>query len=555
MPFMTSRTAILTDTPTLLPLMQELENRALRKFSQTQVLKRSLPSYHPPREELDEYVSEALSWATGGGSDGSVLIIVSVNASGGYLSRIERSVGRLADEQSIIVSIIVNTNSVSDSRALASLPVDRFPPPPGCDLCRSGSIPVEIDGQRFTTRILTGSVILRLARHKDIVEQNAMIAELDAAKALRVHATRPDHHGHLGIYIDIVAALRNRAFEDAAKGALERVHQLCDFDLLIIPWHGGAEAIASWLREQGITSQIDIVPPSGSISSDIRGNIARARHILIVDDCIISGQTIRSLLQLIQSLKGEVHHEDYEILGLALVGRPADKGTWQGIRDCFFINGQHRLETAWNVLLPEWGRNCPWCLELGALNDLLQYLEGSDRTYAEQRQARLTDPAGLQSHLFIGADLTPLSHQFSEGTGATPHSYWGRVRDIGAFVGASAEFQRLRNEWASRPPSLVNRYVFPTRQILQRYRDPVIAAAMLRSANPRELWSVETLPDIEKALYDSRHFRQHPVFIAELLWAAQREKLPVETVHRILIDRLDLLEPSVRLMLERLLNL
>jgi hypothetical protein len=554
MPFMTPRTAILTDTPTLLPLMQELENRALRVSPEAQVLKRSLPSYHPPREELDESVSEALLWAADGGSKGSLLCIVSVNASGGYLSRIERAIRRLVDGQPVNISILVNTNDTDDPRSLAWLPVQRFPPPPDCVLCHSGSIPVEIDQQRFTTRILTGSTTLKLAKYKDIVERNGIIAELDNADALRVHVNRANHHGHLGIYIDIAAALGNNVFRQAARTALDKAHALGEFDLIVVPRHERADVIIQWMREETITSQILVVPAAGSISSESRSEIAKARHILLVDDSIVTGQTIRSLLQLIQRVKGEVHDEDYDVLGLALVGRTADMGTWEGIRDCFFIRGRHRLETAMNLFLPEWGRNCPWCIELAALDDLLTHVQGLDREYAEHRRTRLQDSQGLRSHLFLGADLPPLSPDFSEGTCTTPHSYWGKVRDIGAFVGASAEFQRLRNEWAARPPSLVSRYVFPTRQILQRYRDPVIAAAMLRSASPRELWSVETLSHIEKALYDSRHFRQHPVLIAELLWAAQRQKLPIETVQRVIANRLYLLEPSVSLMLKRLLE-
>jgi hypothetical protein len=554
LPLLTHQTAILTDTPTLLPLMLELENRALKAFSGARILKRSLPSYHPPREELDEYVSEALLWASEGGDVGSVLCIVSVNASGGYLSRIEKSLQRLADDIRVTVSILVDTNSESDSRALAVLPVRRFPPPPDCELCTLESVPVEIDGQRFTTRVLTGAETLRLAPYKQIVERNKLISELDSANALRVHATRPDHHGHLGIYIEIAAALKNQAFRLAANEALTRAAAQGEIDLFIIPHHGRADVVLTWLKEEGITSQISIVPLAGTISGDGYRDIAKARRILLVDDCIITGQTMRSLLQLIQTVKGEVHHEDYVVLGLALIGRSADMGTWEGIRDCFFIGGRHRLETAMNIFLPDWGRNCPWCIELAAFDDLLLYLDGEDRTYAEHRKARLSEPEGLQSHLFLGADLPPLGSEFSEGTRTTPHSYWGNVRDIGAFVGASAEFQRLRNEWSARPPSLVSRYVFPTRQILQRYRDPVIAAAMLRSAQPRELWSVESLPQIEKALYDSRHFRQHPVFIAELLWAAQRQKLPVEVVRRVVADRLNLLDPTVLKVLLRLLD-
>jgi hypothetical protein len=50
------------------------------------------------------------------------------------------------------------------------------------------------------------------------------------------------------------------------------------------------------------------------------------------------------------------------------------------------------------------------------------------------------------------------------------------------------------------------------------------------------LWSAESLPELVSALKEVAHRRQHPVFYAEVLWAATRDKLPRQAATSI-IDR------------------
>jgi hypothetical protein len=550
-PAVTPHVAVVADTGTLLPLMQELRNRVLHRHPGGAVLMRTFPSYHPTREELDEQISEALVWAGEGGDSGKIIFLLSVNASGGLRRRIETSLDRLSVGQTSEIIILAEANDPPDPRSLSCFPSRRFASTEDCELCANNSPAVEIDQQRFTTRIFTGTKTLSLPKGKEIRERTRMVVELNSVQALWVHSNRPNHHKHLGIYIDPQAALRNEAFRAAADAAFDRTLSLGRFDLVLVPRHENSAALEQWVRQKGF-DRIRLVSRSRPDDSEVELLIQQAKLILIVDDAILSGHTMRSVLQYVQQLKGARQDEDYEVLGLALIGRTPDSDSWRGVQECFFIKGRFRLETAFQTLIPEWGSNCPWCLELRALEDLAQHLTDG-RDYLEMRLDRLRDPNGLQENLFIGAELAPPDPR-DESRHTTPHSFWGNLTDVGAFVAASSEFQKVRDAWHQKADALVYRYVLPTAQILRRYRDPVLAAAMLRAANARELWSAEKSAQIMGALRDSIHFRHHSVLAAELLWAGQRQKLPPEIVTHALNDREATLPPDVLKIIRALLE-
>jgi hypothetical protein len=540
--------ALVADTPTLLPLLQELEIRAIKRWPDAAVLKRALINYHPSREDLHEIVSECLLWVSSDNGEGTILVLVSVNASGGVLSRIQRAFTRdISDDDDIQYIVLCDTNTTSESYSLSTMPVSRHPKG-DCGLCHSGSIPVDIDQQRFTTRILSGVEQHQLPKARKIVELSRMIPALDAANALRVHVTRPDHHSHLGIVIDVRSALLSAPF---AQHAMEMFSTLVGSslpDLAIIPAHKQKIAIEPWLAARGI-SRIIPVPLTGELPSDVVNELASASRILIADNSIITGNTMRALYQAVQTAKGTVTDDQYDVLGFAFVAYISDAGTWKGIRDCFYT-GTYQLITAFEMFVPEWDFHCPWCVELRALEEIASTIPTRGADYVALRRERLSDPSGLTTQLYIGSEL----FEERQASRTTPKSFWGDVRDIGAFIGATTAFHEVRCAWSKKPQSLIMRSVFPTASILWRYRDPVLASSMLRTARPRELWAAETLQEVERALRDSQHSRQHPVLTAETLWAAYLQKLPPQLVIQALQERIPMLPESLKTLFSVLLD-
>lgn len=540
-------TALIADTPTLLPLLQELENRALHRWNDSRTMKRTLSSYYPSRDELQNVVSDSILWVNEGGG-GIILVFVSVNASGGVLGRIESAFSREIADEDLRYIILCETNANSRRGSLCTIPVIRYGSKTECSLCHANSTPVEIDQQRFTTRVLTGLKTHILPKARDIMNLSRLIPGLDAADALRVHVTRPDHHSHLGIYIDPKRALMSTAFAQEAVDSLTEVTGGVLPDIAIIPAHKQESVIESWLVERGINNIVR-VPLSGEMPSDVSRAIAKGSRILIADNAIITGHTVRGLYQAIQTAKGTCSPHEYDVLGFAIVSYISDIGTWEGIRQTFFT-GTHRLATAFEVYVPEWGFHCPWCVELRALEGLASAAPPDAAEYITRRRERLGDVSGLTKQLFLGSEL----FDDREASRTTPKSFWGDVTDIGAFVGATTAFHQIRCTWSQNLQSLITRAVFPTASILRRYRDPVLAASMLRAARPGELWASENQHAVERALHDAQHARQHPVMIAEILWAAYLQKLPPQTVIRALSERLPYLPAPLKSLFGALLD-
>lgn len=530
------RTAILADTPTLLPLVQELELRAWQFFGSADFLKASLREYHPPIDEVRQQVLQCVSWLQEEPSQGTILVLVSVSASGSYIQRLSRIIESVDLAFPVEVLTICSAGATPTSSSLVTIENQRHNSE-SCGLCERASRAIEIDQKRFITRVVSDAKLIKLPSAAQIESYSPPIEEFDTGGALKVHVDRPGHHDHLSVYIDTAKALQGPLFRKATTTALLDLYSDGMPDLAVLPLHEHSDLLGRWLLEHGIPSAPPL-PPKGDPPSELDERISVAKKILVCDDAVMTTKTMRALLQHVQRVKGSVKQKDYDLRVLALIARTEDASSWAGLKDRFFVNHTSRMRAAWTAHLPAPGRGCPWCYEVTALMDLAPRLEGRAREGIEQRIERLRSGGGLRDHLYLGSEAGAIEANFDDGKAVTPQSYYGNLSGVGGYIAAALMIQQMRNDWKKDTDSIHMRFVIPTATYLRRFTDPVFAAGLFRAAKPRELWSAETTGEVIAALNEVAHLRQHPVFYAEAIWASARGKLP-PGVTSLYNDRLD----------------
>lgn len=175
--------------------------------------------------------------------------------------------------------------------------------------------------------------------------------------------------------------------------------------------------------------------------------------------------------------------------------------------------------------------------------------------YVERRLARLRDPAGLDGAIYLGAEcaLDDPAGGWHPAVHTTPGSYLGNVSDVGAFVGAAALLQGMRDAWNRSAERWSMRYAMPMTTVLGRYTDPVIVAGLLRGVSAPEVWG-ETERELARALLALDHTSQHGVLAAEILLAARQRKLPRGAATDVFRQRLEALPADIGTAVEELLR-
>ncbi|HET6229479.1 MAG TPA: hypothetical protein VFE05_05315 [Longimicrobiaceae bacterium] len=524
--FLSTSCVLIADTFSLLPLIQELRFRAITLSPSCELRWHLLPMYGISNEEIEERLSDIIPWAREHAAP--LISLVSVTASGGYVRRLQEEVSRFLDAPELITTILCQVGGTRDERALAYVPGKHFADAVHCELCSgSNSKPIEIDQRRFTTWV--GSKVLDLPKPTTMEEHVPVIADLDRQGAFRLHVDRPDRHGHLSIFIDTSRLLTSRVFRAKATIGLARCHVGFVPDLVLVPEHADSGLICEWLKEEGTTGALHL-PIGGVMPEATRKRIAEAHSILICDDSIITARTMRAALEIVQGIKTQVQDLNFAFRAFVLVARPASPETWKGLSDRFFIGRQRCLFAAWEINLPDRGYgsrdDCPWCTELRILENAQPKAPPSARSYLDSRIARLTERIGLESAIYLGAEQNETPATWLTGTHTSPGSYLGNISDVAAYVASAALLQTMRNEWGASIERWSMQYIIPLHQALERFTDPVIAAALLRGIRRLEVRGTEVTSRLTEILLEIDHGQQHPVLAAEILFAAAQDKLP-----------------------------
>jgi hypothetical protein len=513
---------LICDTVLLLPLLQELRVRHVHRF-QRDLPVHVLPLYAGTTVEFRASVTELVPLLRE--TRAEIHVVVSVSATGGYVLAIRHEFESYPGLTAPIIHTLCHTG-VDDEDAWCHVKTQQFPDEERCEMCQIRSPVIEIDQRRFTTRF--GTKILPPPTAPEMQVHAPIIVDAVEQNAFSLHVDRLDRHGHLSVFIHTPQLLKSKIFCAAARVELARCLLGFTPDLVLIPQHDNSEIVAEWVRGEGL-HEIAVFPLTDDLPQDIKDRIAKAKRILLCDDCVISSRTMRAAVEVLQRTKEQVRDDDYQFRGFVLVGRPALPETWQGLRARFYVNKTYHLYSGWLIHLPDRGyggrHHCPWCAERETLGEVLLRAKGPARAYLEERCARLSDPNGLQSRIYLLSELADTLPGWEAAIHTTPTSYLGSTTDVGAFVSCAGLIQSIRNKWNTNIERLSSGYALSLDEMLQRFTDPVIASAILRSIAPQEVRHAEVARKVRESLREIDHALQHPVFVSELLLAALQEKL------------------------------
>jgi hypoxanthine-guanine phosphoribosyltransferase len=560
----TQKTVLLSDTWTILPLLQELAQRSKSDEvgSGTPIVTFSeYPSLEDARNKLAE-----ISTLLGSTSDGRVLAIISVVSSGRLLTLWQNLLAELVPGSTIDIVALINTSGehLREAESITQMEgISRFDTSvENCALCQNPDIStiIQIDERRYFPEIYARKILQMLdarvaSTHKNFWE---LASRTDA---IRVHSsdTTKDIPRHLHIDIDIGKLLTDASFQEDVEKSLREFCQDCD--LIIVPKHPSTEAIVALAKRIFPAADVVIVPRSSFSSADtqddanIVAELQRAleskKNILILDDVVVQGKTIRALHTLLQRciLASPVEKRPdprYQIRAFAVIARPETPDRWNILSDSLRQDGRTVfLGKHLCIYLPEF--DCPWCREADLIASVLatdtqdkaiddtKGLTSAELSVLNARLARLRPIQGETSqgldHALFLCDASGKTDQ-SQNERLTLHSLFGEeLTEVVAYTAVAAAMHQLRLK--AKRISLQNghSWVWDIPKIIGAYHDAILQASFLRAAHPSELLysDREKLADALRSIMnvsEERALQQHAMVAAEHKYALLSGKYP-----------------------------
>ncbi|HSU13734.1 hypothetical protein [Longimicrobium sp.] len=570
---LTENTVIIGDTWTIMPLLQELAFRgeALNGKRPHILAFQSYP-FVSHVEQLLARVPPTISSET----DATVLFIMSVVSTGSLAKGFQEFAPRILGRRARVLPVaLVDTREESEPTSLVHFPnVVRFNVPRGelCEFCRdTAKRPIVRIHPRTYSPVIEGTIQPQMLRPEYALAHRRFWEVASEQEAIQVHKD-DDSTGerrHLPVAIDVARLLKDRDFRRSMISKLRTHSPLCD--LIVVPEHPSTPALLD-LAEIAYHKPSVVKLPRPRISAEsnddylvyanrahteLEEKLAGVEHILILDDVVIHGRSIRAIHRLLQDtitkMKAARPLDEYQIHAFVIVGRPPTATRWDRLLASLrqTDEGVH-LGAGEVVYLSDDPHRCPWCEELSILRRVVSELSDDS---ARKRLMRLVplDAFQLESVLSLVQTrigiLQPLQHEAESGLSSSlflcgsdgsitsreaeclsPHSLFGeRLKEPAAYAAVATALQEIR---VTRAKEFGANYAWQVPKILTAYHDPLLSASFLRATFSEEIALSESGREFDDALaeisFSSTHsdFRQSPVLVAELQWALVTEKLP-----------------------------
>lgn len=516
--------AFLCDTVGLLPLVQEIELRAVRRNFGFESIRRFLTSYSTPDVALRRIALECTNWVRSGmGQTRQIKVLVSVSATGRLVDRLIAVFRDLGVE--IVPEILCEAGPNPRGMGLCQIPVEHFPSGDECTYCRGGSKPVSIDESRYSPTPFSGITELALPSEELIGDYKDVLKDMNTTGSFRVHVASGDEHQHMPILIDTVAALKSSVLLKRAEEQLRALLPDGFPDLCIVPWHRFTDSIRSALRGFGFGDIMAVEKWAPDVSA-LGKRLEGLERVLLVDDSVSTTNTQRLLRRAVN--QAAPHIED--IRSFVFVSRTPDPEVWEELKRLYSFGGRTNLRAGLILHLPPPNSRCSWCEEQEALQQVRPRLDKAGKALVDRRLERLRNKEGLREHLTLGSELE--DEEARKPTEKAEEAGLALVDEVGAFVAATAYLQLRRAEWYSGPESLLGSYRFPTGRLIQEVSRPEMVVGILRGLRPGEGWCLDHLGDLIRGLTVIMQSNPSLPLVSELLWASAQGILHKPSVQK-----------------------
>jgi hypothetical protein len=508
-PHVRQDTVLLGDRPALIPLLQAVALTVQRRFD----WRLAFATLDPwPRRERSsgQTIDELLRT---GSSD--LLAVLAVDS----LGRHEQELSMLGPSEFRAVTLV----DVSSDEPLSGLPFHHEPIPRWvvgrsgeCEQCREELPLVLIDPRTEDLTPATRRKAKKLTFSS--VEKDAHFwRAADRAKAVRVHADTAYDDGqrrfarHRAVDLDVTALLSDPEFRTAC---LELCQTLPSPDLVLVPDHEATQALISLVRDaHSIEDSKILTIPRMEIDQRVETKIESATSVLLLDDALVTGRTLRGLAENLRVGLGRAW-ESKDVRAFVPLSCPSRGHDRIRVENALRRAGDRskRLVFAHEALLPATSL-CAHCDERRWLESIADALP-THADVIDERLAELGQPIAPSTVLLRGGHDTAVVND----SVLAPKASVAATTGYAAFVSAA---QRLRDE-ISAGDGLPQHYVDLAHAIEAWFDGPLIAG-ILRTLGEEEMSYARQSTRVADVV---RAKDAHAAELCEIAWSAVRDKIP-----------------------------
>src|SRR5579862_944701 len=504
LPFVDGSTSLISDNGLMIPLLQEIRYSAM-VFCGWKLEFTVLHGYSHEPSDLIDRIEDLLQ------RNEKILFLLSVNSSGQTAN-----LARDYSPSSKIIAICdtqVGNGKINES--FLEVPIERWKPNMGgkCDHCNTQLINIDSKSLEPSPQ----KSVVNFIPNKGLAESSREFWEAASrTDAVRLHfdiAYLGESRRHHSIYIDTSRLAKDNAFQKICHERLERIGRP---DVVLIPKHANSNIIKEIVNKV-YDSQASVpthILDASEISKILNG-YASPKHILVADDGVVTGATLRAFHDRIYEYSNR-YNPTLRVDCFVMVSRPANLLAKHAAEYPFRAQDGNHFYFGAEVYLPYSEYGCPWCQEHKYLTNA-ETLFGGDQSEIKKRIRHLENEVEQ-----------PLLHPNPEGY-LTLGSFFGNLTSKAAFAAMASVIQSLVIEIEGKQDAFEIRAV-DLSFIVEAYFDAVFPAGALRTLDLKYCRVEEHAAAIMQAISTCTSPSSSPGLISELAWAAIQGKLPAEPI-------------------------
>lgn len=522
LPLLGPDAGLVADTGTLLGLMAVVRDEALRRFG-WDISIATLDEYPRSAEAVEDLINNfsVAGWR-------KLVFLISVNSTGAvarYVSAHHADARIIALCETAPSSEQRADRASDDAHIFVEHPVERWRVGEDRRCTQCGDLQllhIHPETYEFTADLRwtpTGFAHEQLRAEKDFW------AAADLTDAVDLHVDHALSSGaredvrHLSVSLDIAALLTDPSFSARAQELLRGYPKP---GVVLIPDHAATGALRQLAQSVWDIPVHSI--PLGPITSPVREDVEVVSDVLIMDDVVITTQTLFGLRTAVYDVAREAQR-DVRVWSFVVVARPPSLAIWKRLRQRYMADvgtgTRSLLACVQELELPPPGHaNCPWCRERVLLQRTLGKLEEPALGRARRREEILRRTP-LRPPLGLGGIE---DHEVTVG------AMIGELRPRAAFAAMVAQGQHIKNHLESRR-RFAEIFYFNIELLLSAIFDAAMFGGILRTLDPRSVRDPAREIDLAACLADKDWTGG---MLAELAIAAAEGKLPADGVLRYL---------------------
>jgi hypothetical protein len=515
--YVSKRTIVLGDTGSMLPLLQSLREQAKNRLG-WEVAIATLDEYPRSKRAVQEAVEAAnkrpgVAAAISEGIDPTWLFVISVNSSGRLCGWLREC---LPANGTIVVVCDTSTDHSPCDVVLSTVKVERTQAA-ACKLCQQGSRAIHIDTQSY--ELIPKIEYKGVKVNREVATKNAEFWSIaNEAEAVELHKTMPYPGGvkggsrHFSVLLLMDSLARNGLFRQKCREELGQVEKI---DLVLIPDHPMRGVVEGLCREVHPDAEYKSIP-HGPLPEEFNESLKRAETILVADDALVTGATLKYLRSDIFRMTKMLGHNP-DVCAFVMLSRPSNRADHQAVKNRYTNDKGPRFFCPYYVLLPD-GQSCPWCAEQQFLGRYRASLQGDSLLQLNERidylERRFEPPLLMVKPTQERGDLRSLGSFF--GLNLAPKA---------AFAAGSCAAQTVIQDLATLGGGILFK-VADLGMAYDAYYESVILASLIRTFHAIHVRCPSHDELVEQKIKNINPARAYPGVLTELALAALMEKIP-----------------------------